>query len=658
MKAKAQVVDGLLHLRYGVPYRINTSQVYPLLAPNGSTVIVCGHDQGVLVVWRGGRPFKSGLRINSDHQELDGAKQKHEMSIDVDEGISRSATDASMIDMSLFEDEEEEVTLAKPYHPIVQDLNLPLGTATLHIAFPRIEHASQDLPNDMSPKMLGHSIVIAVACADSIIRLLTLPLVPPSPHTKNRLGLRDTNLIANVGRGSWGESILNIPRTAGNQGLPKAISIAFIPRQALGEAEDSTEEGEDGVIDHDEDKSYVVNGEWDILLVSCGSDPSGEILMYKIPLSGDGTCIESNAWDDDFLWRSEPVVRRVAALEIYVPARLSTHEGPYLLLAETNGAVRVFDCCFWSDRSRGQWVRWFYPGFEDNGQGGVRYRTLIDAKWILGGRAIAALMADGEWGAWNTNLNTESGVGQSEKRSSYSPVIPTGFNISGWVGGFSSVNTSAKSSTGKADSRSKLAPMTPSTRKMRESALFTGVITRSSISSQGGISTCVIPKALSSKDDETLVFWHGDNIVMIPSLLTHWESKIRGSGNLFRPGATGQAREVSTIGLGGELRNAVSILPLQAGYLHSQKSTKQPDLLVSGDRSLLVIATPLHESGAPRTYFRDAPPPSLADERHLSRGELDVNGMDRILDSMEATLHVNGDQAKATAVERKVVFAK
>ncbi|MCJ1432497.1 hypothetical protein MMC27_001854 [Xylographa pallens] len=658
MKPKVQVVDGLLHLRYGLSYRINTSQVYPLLAPNGSTVIVCGHDQGIFVMWRGGRPFKSGLQINSHDRNLNGAKRGDDLSMEADDDISESDPDASLIDLSLFEEEEEEVTPEKPYHPIIQDLNLPLGTATLRIAFPRISHAPQDLPHDMAPRLLGTDMVIAAVCADSITRLLTLPLMPPSPHTKKRLELRNDILIGNAGRGSWGERLIQIPRAASKQGLPKAISVAFMPRITLGEAEDRFEEGEDETIGHDEGGSDIVDEEWDILVASCGSDPSGEVSIYKIPLSEDGSCIEDGVSDKDLLWRSEPIVRSIATLEIYVPTKSRTREGPYLLLAETNGPVRVYDCCLSSDGDHGQWIRWFYPGFEDNAQGHVQYRTLIDAKWILGGRAIAVLTADGEWGAWNTYLNVRMDIRQPEERASYSSIIPVKFIFSGWVGGLSSVTNSAKSSTGRVDSRSKLAPMTPSTRRIRESTFFSGSNTRSSISSLGGIFTCAIPKALSGKEeDETLVIWHGGKIVMIASLITHWENKIKGSGSLYGAGANGQAREVSDVDLGGELRSAVSILPIQAKLLPLEKPVKQPDLLVSGDRSLLILASPLRETGPSKTYLREAPS-SLADQRHLSRGELDVNGMDRILDSMEVTHYVNGDQTKTEAVKRKVLFAK
>ena len=610
------------------------------------------------MIWRGGRPFKSESQIKSDHQNANGEGKRRTASMGTDENISGSATDMSMIDLSLFENEKQEVDPAKPYHPIVQDLNLPLGTAALHIALPSMAHAEQNLPSDVSPILLKQNIVIAMACADSITRLLILPLMPPSPQSKNRPELRVDVLLGDAGRGSWGEILVKIPRTAGNQGLPKAVSLAFMPRTTPLKVEDNTEEGEDAITDQDETGLYDVNEEWDILLALCGSDRSSEISMYKIPLWGNGAHIESDAPDEDLLWRSEPLVRSVAALELYIPSESRSHEGPYLLLAETNGTVRIYDCCIDSDQNRGRWIRWFNTGFEDDTQGDVRYRTLLDAKWILGGRAIAVLMADGEWGAWKIDLNRPTGLETSGQQAGYFSGVPTPFTIGGWVGAFPSVNNAAKSSTGKVDSRSKLAPMTPSTRKIRESALFTRSITRSSFSTQGGVSTCVIAKALSTKeDDETLVLWHGEKIIIIPSLLTHWQTKIKGTSNLFSIGATGQAREVGLVDLGGELRNSVSILPPDYGNLAFGKPTKQPDLLISGNRSLCILATPLDEPRISTTRYYEAAR-TQADQRRLSRGELDLNGMDRLLDDMRETQYVTSDLVKRPAVKRKVVFAQ
>ena len=45
-------------MRYELSHRIHDTKVYPVKAPNGSTIILYGHETGVGILWRGGRPLK------------------------------------------------------------------------------------------------------------------------------------------------------------------------------------------------------------------------------------------------------------------------------------------------------------------------------------------------------------------------------------------------------------------------------------------------------------------------------------------------------------------------------------------------------------------------------------------------------------------------
>jgi hypothetical protein len=47
-----------LRSSYELPHRIHTAKAYPIKSSNGSSVIIYGHEQGVKIVWRGGRAFK------------------------------------------------------------------------------------------------------------------------------------------------------------------------------------------------------------------------------------------------------------------------------------------------------------------------------------------------------------------------------------------------------------------------------------------------------------------------------------------------------------------------------------------------------------------------------------------------------------------------
>ncbi|MCJ1477086.1 hypothetical protein MMC13_005757 [Lambiella insularis] len=653
MKPKVQSIDGLVQLRYRLPYQVRTSQVYPSLAPNGSTIIVCGHDQGVFIVWRGGRPFRPTPQAEAAGRRTNGTS-KNQMLMDTEEDESPARSTMQ----ELFEDQEDEVDSAKPYYQVVQELDLPLSTGALKIAFPRIPPSTQNLEGDISPKVLQEKLVVAIACADSTLRLLTLPLMPPSPQSKNRVDL-DISL-SKTGRGSWGEQLITIPAASSYQGLPKAISVAFMPSSMSPDVEDEMEEeeeaGEEKTGDPLNHTQITTENEWDVLLASCSSDQGGQLSIHKMPLSEDGTSIEEEAMSLDVPWRSESLTRAVESIDFYVPTASENEQSPYILLAESNGAVRVYDCCALSRSHRGRWIVSLYAGYEEGPSGRVPLRTLLDAKWVLGGSAIAALMADGEWGIWNLGFNRANGS-NAEIILPISASIPTKFSLSGWIGGPAVAANIAKSSTGKLDARSKLAPMTPHTRKVKQVALFTGHSSHSSISTSGGISILPTGKSLSGRrEDETILLWSGDRILLIPSLYTYWTNKLKGSGNFFGTSAAGQPRDISGIDVGGELRNAVSIFPSRTGRSPLEQTSRHTDLLVSGDRSLFILASPLQESTR-STAGTSGSSPTMADQQLLSRRELDVNGMDRILDSMDSGQQLSSTRMSGTIGKRKVIFA-
>ena len=58
----------LTQLRYELSHRIHGAQIYPVKAPNGSTIILYGHETGVGVIWRGGRPLKAQVEAPTPKQ--------------------------------------------------------------------------------------------------------------------------------------------------------------------------------------------------------------------------------------------------------------------------------------------------------------------------------------------------------------------------------------------------------------------------------------------------------------------------------------------------------------------------------------------------------------------------------------------------------------
>ena len=632
--------------RYKLPYRIHKALAYPLLSPNGSTIIVCGHDQGVLVIWRGGRPFKPVPKAKNAKPRLNGNSHDNEMPMDVDEAEPQPS------DKPVFEDEEEELDSKRPYHPIIQDLNLPVGTAVLKIAFPRLPQTlQQDM--ELTPGMLKQNLVVALGCADSTIRILTLPLVPPSPESKVRQELRNNTSAGDAGHGNWGEHLVTIPRASGQRSLPTDISIAFMSHSMLPRSEDMMEDDEGDTLPNANAVEDGSDDVWDVLVASCGSDQPTDFAVYRIPLSVDGLHIEAGSTVQGALWKTGPTPNPVVAVDLYVPTVSDSEQVSYLLLAEANGAVRVFECSASSDTTNCQLIRCFHPGFETVCDGIVRPKTVLGAKFVLGGQAVTVLTADGEWGVWNIAVQKLGKLDQIEKGLSINGGIPTKFSLSGWIGGASSVANTVKSSSGKPDSRSKLAPMTPSTRKVRQEALFTGMGTGPSRSELGGISVRSCGKYVSGRNaDDTVVLWHGDKTVMIPSLSTHWQNKIKGPGSLFGD-ASGQMRVLTGADMGGELRNVVSIFPSSQQASGTDRLSNQPNILIAGDRSIVILCPPFPEE--PKNFHQHGPP-LPADQQRLAQGDLDVGSIDRILDSMSNGTHRNGSHTGGTAAKRTVGF--
>ncbi|KAK6420843.1 hypothetical protein LTR95_016889, partial [Oleoguttula sp. CCFEE 5521] len=154
-----------IQLTYDLPHRIRCAAIYPLPAPNGSTVILYGNDRGLRVLWRGGRRIKAADRPPP---------------------LANSANDVIMIDDSddepaappppqkvEYEDDEEEPDEETPYPSIIQEMDIPLGSPVLHLAIP-------SLPPDAKQRADLKDIVKVTTCDDA----LTQQAGVRCPHTR------------------------------------------------------------------------------------------------------------------------------------------------------------------------------------------------------------------------------------------------------------------------------------------------------------------------------------------------------------------------------------------------------------------------------------------------------------------------------------------
>lgn len=551
-------------------------------------------------------------------------------------------------DQPEFEDDEDEYDPTEPYQTIIQTLDLPLGTEVLHISFP---HMPPDFDPTIGsvPKILSQNLIIAAACSDCSIRLITLPLCPPSLTSKARPELRSNISHGNAGNGIWGEQMVVIPSNVGHQSIPCGVSITF-SAQGTRDAvmDDNRDDGESesrarstqsaSSRSRSRSRSQQTGyGEWDLLVASHSTQLSGILLIYRLPISVDRHGSSTLSADHVVPWRTKHLLSPAASIS-FSSALFPSRRHMRLLISEMSGAVRVYEPLATPSAADGEWLVSLYSGFENHRIGIPKRRKILDSRWVLGGKAIIVLLADGEWGIWDPESagpKSKDQLGRSRDSSKSSS--PSLFAIGGWIGQ-AATSTLPKSSSGKTDGKSKLAPMTPHTRKVRQDALFSGPTSRTDTHRvRGGIT--VIPvcgHSLNSRaDDETVLVWYGNSIITIPSLITHWQNKVTGSGNLFGTGARGQVKEINNVNLGGELRNGVAIIPKHPNHKDAATAPSDPqlDIIVTSETRLVIIAAPLSEP-EPTNAFTLAEQPAVADQQLLARGELDVGGMERILANM------------------------
>ena len=576
-------------------------------------------------MWRGGLPLKSVAGIDRPADtNANGATSDDPMTISSDDEEQSNGTDQFHEIPAEFEDQEEEYDPLRPYAPIVQTLDLPLGTKVLRLSFLRLPAELQQSSLGSLPQMLLEKVVVAVACSDHSVRLLTIPLTPPSEFNRVKPEIRGNDSRASARKGLYGAQMINLTSDRSHRSLVQGVSMTLT-------ANLTTSTGSNDRSDYD-DKI------WDLLVASHSADISGLLLVHKITILPDGSELEADP-DSDRPWRSQYLPFSATAIS-FNPSSYPATRHSQVLIADARGAVSIYDCLPQSDAGRGSWLISLHPGFEADT---AQPRQLLTAHWVLGGRAIAVLLANGEWGIWDLEDGAPKAKKGTDGWQASSSVSLANFTLTGWIGHLSETKQEGKKQSFRT-SKTQLAPMTPATRQVRQETLFAGPASKDGSTARGGISICTASDSLDGRrDDETLLLWHGSSVLVIASLLTYWKNKIKGSGNLFGNGAQGQPRQLNNITLGGEVRNDVSLIPPS---LSLGTKTKPSSVLITGERRIMIVGPPLSEVSSP-------PPindPKLSvrsiatDEAMLARGELDVDGIDTFLTRMSNGNQINGTQ--------------
>ncbi|KAK5126310.1 hypothetical protein LTR85_010546 [Meristemomyces frigidus] len=600
MEPRVTKRDRKLHLSYELPHRIHCSHIYPVTAPNGSTVIVYGHERGLRILWRGGRRRKTS-GPQASHPQPNGARRnKDVIVIDDDEEDDVQAPPKGHSEKGEYEADEDEQDPDCPYPAIIEEVDVDLGTEVLALAIPTLPSSA----SSRTTNALRSHAVVAASCADGSQKVLHFALAPPALESKH-------TFVRHIVRKQ-----VSFPSTSS---LPRAIAAKIVAADVLDRAGDT------------EASSF--------LLVTAVSD---RLEIYRFSIFDELTTLNQD------VQRHSVSLPHLANGISFHPSQSSTQ----LIISDVSGTVRIYDPYAPAslparpssadsssegvvvETHHGKWVTAFHTTFADGKAGSARRKHILDAKWVMNGKAVIALLADGEWGIWDM-----SGASQPGK-SAESFVL----------GGFLGASTASESAESSKQRRgmSKLAPMTPNTRKAKAEVLFSGPPKLSGLTPKGGISVAT-SASRTGQTDNSLLMWYNAETYAIPSLQAFWQRSSGGSsgglGSLYAPGLT----HITDLNLANECITSISQFASSTASTSFGQMNTQRDLLASAEHRFVILQA-LQPPMPPKSLFQQvvSERPTSRDQRMLDAGDLDLGGMDRMLDSM-----ANGGDARP----RKVGFA-
>jgi hypothetical protein len=622
---------------YECPHRLNVTKVYPAQSPRGADIIISGYDHGLHILWRGGRPLSNSSRTVTERvKDLAGSRAKHtEWNQPIDVTRSPITEDIPDKDKPRYDAQEEELDEDEPYPSFTQELKLSFGSPVLHLALPNIPQASSSLQSKARvPLIVQQRIVLAVACADATLRLITLPLTPPSASAKRN--------------GRLGAQICDLSPSAASSAMARDVALTWTSSSSLS--------GTDHMdLDNTQQQPTTNDEKLDLLVASSTSAHLETLTFYRIPIAFNeltGGKIPTAVAP----FHAVPLSSSSQCLR-FSTAQYPSRQHSRLLIADTKGTLKIYDPLAPKGRpssrssadessvETGAWISAFNTSFQmpkgatSNYPGLAQRRKIVDVAWVSGAKAALVLLDRGEWGVWDIE-----GVTQKKMNN---------FAIQGFIGS----PDAAPASELKSRSAQGLAPSTPNTRQQRQESLFGAPkpAAPATTTARGGV--CAVATAGSHGHlDDSVVMWYGNDAYHISSLAALWQRSLNSSGkdigSLYGPGLS----HIEGLDLSGEILNGVTQFPVRSTAINLGPMSLR-DFAVTGEYSLVIIQS-MRPQTPSRSLFAQATGgasngPSIFDQQLLERGELDLGGMDRLLDGMGS--RTNGFAPAAT--KKRVGFA-
>ncbi|RPA98717.1 hypothetical protein L873DRAFT_1844040 [Choiromyces venosus 120613-1] len=402
----------------------NTSKFYPRPLASRPTslseILVIGHESGIKILWR--------ARPNSE-----------------EDGDETMALDDHQQQIDEAQDEPEEGAFACEY-------TIHLGTSVNSISFPPASILPTEGPTDdiddrdneldlIADKLLYENMLIVAACGDRTIRLITLPLAPPSSSHKKR------EHIVILGGG-----------VSGHREPAECVSLSVLPTPS-DEFNFAHPDSDD--VSYDSRLSDKPSG-WDVVIASSSVDTSGVLLLWRISILPP---TRSSLAPVSFKPTSRPTTLFLQSPITSLAFSTSAHSllrKHHLLVSDRKGAVRILDT------KTKTWLCSFYTPYS---QVTERRKKVLGAEWCTGGRSVVTLCEDGEWGIWDLE-----GVLAGEQEAGS---VVTGFIVGGMVGETWYNNSSKKSSHGNHDENaSEISGRSPSLRASSVISAGTSITSR------------------------------------------------------------------------------------------------------------------------------------------------------------------------------------
>ncbi|KAF3005007.1 hypothetical protein E8E13_008717 [Curvularia kusanoi] len=656
MQPIATTKGKLTQLRYELPQRVHEAKIYPVKAPNGSTILLYAHDTGVSVVWRGGRQLKNAAASNrqaSKPQKVNGADNDAIMIIDSDDDAPAKPPPARTMPQAEFEDEEEELDPDQPYPSIVQQIRLSFNTSVVHIAVPQVPTASALRPAETTPAIFSKKLIFTAICADSTIRVVTLPLSPP-PHSAKEQPLSPSS--------QYGEEVVKFH---GHHSIARGVTMTWTSRgEPIARREDDDDDMEVDAAGPagrtpgrrrrtQQSRSHSQPGTaagFDILIATHSAEVGGLFKIWRFELTETSV----NGAHPIIPYKTV-TLRKPASSIAFNTAQYPKRRHSHLLITDLTGTARVYDPFAPASRKRsasgqtepGAFISSFKSTFESQKTNSLTppilatRKAILDAAWASDGRHIVALLADGEWGVWDCDQSGPS-----------PPADPAAFSMRGFVGTTEKDSSSSGSSSPKRGGRSSLAPMTPNTRRRKEDNLFHGSSSGIAVPTRGGLSIASSTSPNGTVSEDSVVIWYGAEVYRIADFAKFWTrntSANRGQ-SLPGPGLT----QIHDIPLLGESITSITQFDTTAA---ASRMAIGRDLLIAVEHRLIISAS----TNQPQERDLFAPTPAeeeasrQADQALLTRGELDLGGMDRLLEDMESS--GSGLKSLTMGNPRRVLFA-